>query len=155
MQRAAAACQLERILVSRSGLSGQSRYEITFDSAQPNADAKLACYQQRLETMGVRRTLAGGSPGFDPASAGPDLVPTQERCGLPEGSFVSVEDGSLAIFGRGEVPQEAIDCATDELRKLLPGRRIVIRDGQPARMSLPESVFEPDSVPDAPHSGKN
>lgn len=128
MEEAARACGIRAFAVTPSDSPGQTPYALNFDTAEPEIDAKLDCYGNRLEMMGLTRTLGFGSAGFDPrADRVSPLVSARQACGLPWNALATNgETGDPIIFARG-IDRRRIDCAVAELGKSSRPERIDIR----------------------------
>lgn len=126
MEEAARGCDIRTFAAAPSNSPDQSANALHFDTSEPGIESKLNCYQARLEAMGLERTLAAGSAGFDPRRVvGLLFARVAASCGLPANALATV-DGAPTIFDRGLAPR-AIDCASAELRRSGRFDRIRVR----------------------------
>lgn len=116
MQEAATVCGIRSFAVAATRDASQSPYAL-HHVAEGDDRAKLDCYRARLQSKGLRPTLALGSAGGLETHGGLLFARVSETCGLPRASTITQQAGKVTVYGAADLAERHRACTTMHLRQ--------------------------------------
>lgn len=115
MQEAAASCGIESFEIAATRETSQSPYALHY-VAESDDQAKLDCYRTRLQSRGLRPTLALGSSGDLETNDGLLFARVSEACMLPPDSRITQREGRILVYG-ADLTEGHRACTSRRLRE--------------------------------------